>query len=271
MTAFIQLTDTHIVPEGQLAYGRSDTGAALVRAVESLRATLPQLDPVDCVVLTGDLTDHGTAEEYQRLRRILAPLPLPLLAIPGNHDSREAMRAAFADMDWIPASGPIHWHHDFGPFSLIALDTLVEGAPYGMICDRGLQFLDRTLNALGAQPVVVATHHPWILSGIAEMDRNNLRNGDRLCARLAAHPAPARVISGHLHRALSSLVDGILHQVAPAPCHAVHLDQRRQAVNSLTLEPGQATLYNWRGPLGGLVSNTINLEQHPGPWPFYPD
>ena len=74
MTSFIQITDTHIVPEGQLAYGVSDTEGALRRAVAAINARLPVLGPVDCVVVTGDLTDHGTAGDYQRFRAIMADL-----------------------------------------------------------------------------------------------------------------------------------------------------------------------------------------------------
>ncbi len=48
--------------------------------------------------LCGDIgrsRGHADAEEYQYLKRLLAPLKLPFAGIPGNHDSRELMRAAF--------------------------------------------------------------------------------------------------------------------------------------------------------------------------------
>ena len=41
--------------------------------------------------------DLGRPEEYAWLRELLAPLSLPLVVVPGNHDDRDAMRAAFAD------------------------------------------------------------------------------------------------------------------------------------------------------------------------------
>ena len=99
--------------------------------------------------------------------------------------------------------------------------------------------------------------------------RNNLHNGQAVLELLQNHSGPAQIISGHLHRAMSALVSGILHQVAPAPCHAVHLDQREDTTNSLVLEPGNITIYNWRGADGGLVSDTLPIGNHPGPWPFY--
>jgi len=43
------------------------------------------------VLATGDLTDSGRAEEYAHLRELLAPLPMTVYFIPGNHDERGAL------------------------------------------------------------------------------------------------------------------------------------------------------------------------------------
>ncbi|MCZ4351212.1 phosphodiesterase [Roseovarius aestuarii] len=270
MPSFIQLSDTHIVPEGQLAYGKSDTAAALSEAVETVNAVLSRLDPIDCAIITGDLTDFGTRAEYERLKGIMSRLNLPYMAIPGNHDSREVMRAAFADQDWMPDSGPIQWSRDFGDFTLIALDTLVEGQHHGMLCPEGFAFLDAALGAAQGQPVVVATHHPWMHSGVIAMDINNLRNGAALLERLEAYSGPVRMISGHVHRTMTTQIGRVTCQIAPAPCHAVHLSHMPDSVNSLIMEPGGVTLWQWQdSPQPGLASNVIPVGRFAGPWPFY--
>src|SRR6185503_2301349 len=97
-----QLSDMHIRPEGQLLFDRIDTAAYLERAV----AHVLTLDPrPDVVIMSGDLVEAGRPEEYELLRRLIAPLPMPIYVIPGNHDAREPMRAAFADQGYFPASG----------------------------------------------------------------------------------------------------------------------------------------------------------------------
>src|SRR5215510_14480529 len=86
----IQLSDPHIVAQGELLYGRVDTAQFLGRAV----AEINRLDPLpDVAVVTGDLVDHVERPEYQHLRALLAPLAMPVFVIPGNHDAREPLRA----------------------------------------------------------------------------------------------------------------------------------------------------------------------------------
>ena len=100
-----QISDLHVKPPGALAYGRVDTAKALERCV----AVLNEFNPApDFVVISGDLADTPTSEEYGYLKRLLAPLKLPFAGIPGNHDSRGLMRMAFPQADYAVASGPLN-------------------------------------------------------------------------------------------------------------------------------------------------------------------
>lgn len=269
MPGFIQITDTHIVSPGELAYGRSDTAEALRRAVATINAKLPLLEGIECAIITGDLTDHGTPEEYAHFAAIMTELDLPWQAVPGNHDRREALREAFASADWMPTDGPIHWVRDFGPFSLIGLDTLLEGAHHGELSPEGEEFLDAALTAIGSQPAVIATHHPWMHTGIRAMDADNLRNGATTMARLEAHPAPVRMISGHVHRAATGQIGRVTCQISPATCHAVLTEHRAGQEPQLVFEPGSITAFHWVPEPGpGLVSDVIPTGEFTGPWPF---
>ena len=269
MPAFIQLSDTHIVAKGDLACGHSDTATALETAVSTINERLDTFGQIDCVVITGDLTDHGTLVEYEHFLEIISALRLPWLAIPGNHDNHDVMRQALCDHDWMPASGPVHWHRDFGDFLLVGLDTLLDGAHHGMLCEDGFAYLDSILSAAPGRPLLVATHHPFMHSGIPAMDLDNLRNGDQLMKRLEEHQGPVQMISGHVHRSMTAQIGRVSCQIGPSTAHAVHFDTRSDAVNSLTLEPGGFLVHTWlETPHPALVSSFVPTGTFPGPWPF---
>ncbi|MGH3588500.1 MAG: metallophosphoesterase, partial [Pseudonocardia sp.] len=89
----LQLTDLHLVADGDELPQGVDTAAVLDRALHAIGDAA--LTP-DALVLTGDLTDHGRPPQYQRLRAILEPaarrLGAPLVHVAGNHDDRAALR-----------------------------------------------------------------------------------------------------------------------------------------------------------------------------------
>lgn len=102
MTRILQISDPHIGVPGTLLGGMIDTAAALTRTVEWIARNLRAIGPVDAVILTGDLVESGCLGEYAHFLRLIAPLPLPWFAIPGNHDNREVMREAFSHLHWMP-------------------------------------------------------------------------------------------------------------------------------------------------------------------------
>src|SRR5260370_19551651 len=119
-----QISDLHIKPPDRLAYRRVDTAAALAQCVAALNEFTPK---PGLVVISGDLADTPTAEEYEHLKRLLAPLKLPFVSIPGNHDSREMMRAAFPRAAYAFVSGPLHQRVETGGLDLVLLASSVAG------------------------------------------------------------------------------------------------------------------------------------------------
>ncbi len=137
-----RITDTHITKPGQLLMGIVDTAAALERAVSALNDLIPA---PGAAVLTGDLVESGEPEEYAHLRALLAPLQMPVFAIPGNHDAREPMREAFIGDGYIPAQGFLNYVIEDYPLRLIALDTLIPGEGGGVLCSDRLHWIEAIL------------------------------------------------------------------------------------------------------------------------------
>lgn len=240
-----QISDPHVVGEGTLAYGRVDTPAMLQRCLAQIAAmrTRP-----DALVVTGDLTDHGEPAEYAMLSRLLAPMPMPVYLIPGNHDDRAALRAAFPSHAHLhaDADGFVQYVIDDLPLRLVMLDTLVPGRPGGALCERRLRWLDRVLSQ-SDRPTVVCQHHPPIRSGIAFMDRMGLADPQAEAAVIARHPQVERVIGGHYHRAFQARFGGTIASACASTAQQLVLDLDPAAGLRLTFEPPGFDLHLWTG------------------------
>ena len=128
-----QVSDMHLMADGKLAYGVVDTAAHFRRCIAQIQA-LPQ--PPDSVVMTGDLVDGGEPEQYALLREIIAPLSMPVYLIPGNHDNREALRAAFPDHAYLNQFPPfIQYAIEEHELRIVAIDTVIPGQA-GESCAR---------------------------------------------------------------------------------------------------------------------------------------
>ncbi len=262
-----QISDLHIKPPGSLAYGRIDTAAALERCVAALNEFKPR---PDFVVISGDLADTPTAGEYQYLQRLLAPLKLPFAGIPGNHDSRELMRAAFPQ-SYAFSSGPLNQRVEIGGLDLLLLDSSVPGKPHGELDAPTLQWLDAALVASPDKPALVFLHHPPFKAGIWHMDRQNLRNAGELAPIIRRHPRVQLIAAGHVHRATLTMFAGTPTTICPAPNHAVDLDLAELREPSFKVEPPAFHLHSWSPGegFGGVVTHQVPIGDFDGPHPFF--
>jgi 3',5'-cyclic AMP phosphodiesterase CpdA len=260
-----QISDLHIKRPGETAYGIVDTAAALGRCVAHLNAMQPQ---PDFVVISGDLVDGGTPEEYAHLKTLLAPLRAPFAAIPGNHDARAAMRAAFPGQPYARPTGATNLRIAAGGLDLVLLDSLVPGKPHGLLEAETLAWLDRTL-ASGDRPALLFLHHPPFRTGIEHMDVQNLQNADELAPLVRRHSRIRLIAAGHVHRATLAQFAGVPATICPAPNHAVVLDLDASLVPSFALEPPAFHLHAWFAERGGLVTHFVPIGNFDGPHPFF--
>jgi Icc protein len=274
-----QITDTHIVapamlfrcpvqgtaPDAERVYREFDTAAYLARAVAALNALVPR---PDVVVVTGDLVDHGEPAEYQQLRRLLAPLQMPVFVIPGNHDAREPLREAFRDGGYLPADGYLQYTIENYPLRLVALDTLIPGKHNGMLCAERLAWLDAALAAQPTRPTAILMHHPPFATGITYMDNYGFANSAELAEIVGRHAQVERILCGHLHRAIDRRFAGTVAGTAPSTAHQIRLNLVPDPRISFTFEPPGYQLHLWQAETG-LVTHTAVFDDWSGPSPSH--
>ncbi len=226
-----QLTDTHVIDPDVRNNLLVDNNGRFRHAIAAIRRE----DPApDLLLITGDLTDNGQPEEFAQLIELLAPISIPVLAVPGNHDSREGIRAALPHLAWADADHA-SWAFDHDELRIIGLDSTVPGLPGADVDAARAAWLRETIvDAPGR--CVLAMHHPPFITGIDWMDRAGFQGLDRLTQVLTDHPVE-RILCGHHHRPIHSTIAGIPAMVGPSTVQHVDLDLAPEAPISLILDP----------------------------------
>jgi 3',5'-cyclic AMP phosphodiesterase CpdA len=255
-----QISDLHVCAPGTLYQGLVDSNGMLAEAV----AAIGRLETrPDVVIVSGDITEHGTAGEYAEARRLLAGLTMPVLAIAGNHDERGAFRAAFGGPE-----GPLHFVRDeLGPVRIIGLDVTVPGLHHGDFDAAAEDWLAARLAEAPRRPTLVMMHQPPFASGIGFIDEYRCFGGERLAGLLARYPAVERVVCGHIHRAAQVRFGGTIAMTAPSTTTAIALRLGEGAEPASFVETPGMLVHWWDGV--GMTSHYMPIGEFRGPLGFF--
>lgn len=236
------ISDCHVVPAPRLCYGMVDTREWLARSIARIKAMSPR---PDLVVISGDLIDEPSDEAYATLRRLLDPLDIPLVIIPGNHDDLSALAWHFPDHSYLPKTGKAHFIIDDHAVRLVAFDAVVPGKEWALITDADLEWLDAALSIAPQRPTMLVMHHPPIETGLAFMDAMQPPLHEGFGAILANHKQVRLILCGHVHR----VVDGMLAHVHVAAAGSTS-HQFRFAIDpaippAISMEPPAIRLHRW--------------------------
>ena len=204
MTLLAHISDLHL-------NGTPRAAERVERAMDHLRA-LPT--PPDALLVTGDIADHGAAAEYREAARLLRA-PFPVLACPGNHDSRSALRTELLAE---PAGEqPVNHAHRIGDLMVLMCDSTIPGSDDGELDEATLAWIDQAARDLDRDsPAVLVFHHPPIRMHHPMPDSAPLHNPDALAELLARNPSIIAVMGGHAHTAAASAFAGRPCLIAPA-------------------------------------------------------
>ncbi|MEO6628795.1 MAG: metallophosphoesterase [Aquihabitans sp.] len=146
------------------------------------------------VVVKGDLTSHGTVEEYTAFKALYEPaFGDRLHVVRGNHES--FYRSNFAATPFQEVSLP--------GVTLAILDTSVDGSPAGTVCADQLDQLDELAACADCPVLVFGHHHLGDRHSVDMADRTfgiDVDASDLLVAVFARRPILRGYFSGHTHR-----------------------------------------------------------------------
>ena len=186
----IQVSDCHVPQNPATLYRGLNADRNLASLLPAMRHWQP-----DLILLTGDVSEDGSAAAYGRVSAHLSTVGAPVLALPGNHDDPAVMRRYFLAGPW---SGP---HSEKARnWQLLLLDSTVPGQVSGKLDSGALERLDRLLRESTASHALVALHHQPVPMNAEWIDRYALEQPAGLLDLLERHPRVRCVTWGHVHQ-----------------------------------------------------------------------
>jgi Icc protein len=253
----VHLSDTHVVPEGQLLYGKIDALANLRAALAMVEAA--SLQPT-AIVITGDLTDTGEPDAYDRFRRVVEPaaerIGAPVVYVMGNHDERGAFRSSLlgAEATTEPVDHVVH----AGDLRIIAMDSSIPGRIHGRLEPEQLDWLREELATPAPAGTVLAMHHPPLADERPIAEAMLLHGPERLAEVVAGSDVRA-VLAGHTHSPGAGVLAGIPVWVAGAIAYTIDYTVVDHGGDGTS--PGASSVGVLRGVYGSTFSR-VDLSDH---------
>ena len=186
----LQISDCHVAADPTVLYRGQSADRNLSAVVQAARNWEPQL-----VLLTGDISEDGSRESYERTSKLLAQIGAELIALPGNHDDVTLMHQYFPAGPW---NGP--YLHRLKGWQLIMLDSTVHGQVSGFFRPDHLERLQMALNSDDGIHQLIALHHQPVMVGAPWIDRYPLESPERFFAVTDRSSAVRCIVWGHIHQ-----------------------------------------------------------------------
>ncbi|HON07926.1 MAG TPA: metallophosphoesterase [Verrucomicrobiota bacterium] len=175
---------------------------------------------VDFVVVAGDLTEDGTADEYADFKRLTKKFKSPVRALPGNHDignkvlGKGKSEITFKRLiDYHLHIGKSYFAEDVCGIRLIGANSSLFGSGLGK--EKTMwQFLDNELGKKSDKPVLFFLHHPLFQKKPEEKGGEywNLEPAHRFrLFGLFQQAGVSAVFSAHLHKPLTNYYNNVLY------------------------------------------------------------
>ncbi|WP_236207323.1 3',5'-cyclic-AMP phosphodiesterase [Pseudomonas tohonis] len=205
----VQLSDSHLFAEEDGRLLGMNTADSLQRVIERVLEEQPH---IDLVLATGDLSQDGSVESYERFRDLCAVIPADSRWFPGNHDEVQVMEQVCAGTDLLD---PII---DFPAWRVVLLDSTIGGAVPGHLPPEQLALLERAVSEASDKHVLISFHHHPVPIGCRWMDPIGVRNPDALFTVLDRFPQVRAVLWGHVHQEFDQMRNGVRLLASPSTC-----------------------------------------------------
>ena len=201
---FIQISDPHLIGDERASLYGIDPDFRLKKALESIDK---RHSDTEFIAITGDLSNDGSNQAYKKLQTVIKNSKLVIYPILGNHDKRDIFKSYFTEF---LSNDFIQYVKVIGDKAFIFLDTLVEGKPYGLLCESRIKWLKNQLENYRDKLLYIFMHHHPIPCGLYEMDTMaDFKSQKDFWDLLKPYNNIKHISFGHIHRIMHSSKNGM--------------------------------------------------------------
>jgi Icc protein len=186
----IQVSDCHVSADPQADYRGQNADHNLMSLLPAIRLWQP-----DLILVTGDVSEDGSAASYGRVSALLGMAGSPVLALPGNHDEVVTMKRYFPQGPW---DGPFQF--ESRGWQVILLDSTERNRVSGVLSPENLARLKHCLQDSSSAFILVALHHQPVAVNAQWIDRFALEEPERFFRIIDAEKRIRAITWGHVHQ-----------------------------------------------------------------------
>ena len=158
---FLHLSDIHFLREYPSAEkGYNSIFNNMTSPLIQIRRSLEKIDlsKIDFVIITGDLVESGTYEDYVILKSELEKLldNTPYILTLGNHDNKEAFYKGWFNKE---CNNPYNTVKEIGELRIISFDNSQYRNSNGFISDEQYKWLENQLKDTKKDTILMIHHH----------------------------------------------------------------------------------------------------------------
>ena len=224
-----QFSDSHLFADPNALH----YGANVYQNLSLIISKIKQLNDVDLIVFTGDLSQDHSEASYQNFASIIenSHIDVPIYYVPGNHDEPELLTRFLSKPPFVSSSliECDYWQ--------IALLSSKSGTPSGTVQAEQLEKIGQKFSKNKYQ-LLMMHHHPIDVGYF--IDRHGLTNQTQFWQWVSQYPTIKQVACGHVHNAMTL----VKHQtdreipVVTCPATSIQFGKSPETLSNSGLAPG---------------------------------
>lgn len=206
----VQISDTHLFGDTNKELNGANSYLNLSKVLSYIQA---ELEKVDLIICTGDLSQDCTPDSYKHLANLLNVTDINYHLIPGNHDDVDMINKVF-DFTWLKNN--VDYSFDLENWFFYFIDSSEYPKEGGYVTpDQLSNFSNALKNNQNKSTVVFLHHHPLKINS-SWMDKMLLNSSNEFNEIIENNSQVKAVLFGHIHQVFEKVLGKTLYASAPS-------------------------------------------------------